>query len=542
VWGHIIEPGIGVFGGPLGADESLAIHAVEAYGGTYRPGHPRQMRTPPHSVLPEWNVPYWEPATPDTWVAPFDRNLPRLHRFSDLPSLPDPDLGPQASLPHHQQALDRQARERAKQVSLDGFRIVYDEATGQHRVQILWCESCSPEEDEWGDFCSSLSQTFTEMVPVIRGIAMACSYIPVLGTGAAFLINTTVNLAQGEDIDEAFLDGVGAALPGQPASGMAFQAARSILNGERVDKAAIQAGLAALPVDPAVRDAVGTAVEIAIRVAKGDSVSNIALSEFRDQLPESAQKAMDIARMMCNGENFGGLLSAEAMAAARDAAAQGEAAVNAYVAQAGFEKALELVEPALRDGIKAGIVAGVIEDKNRQFIGTFGSVPEQNVAANQSYLQQGQALVDAGAKYNGRLVSDILKGGRFSIVVDVFDALNGVWGKRALTYKDTGPWGSNERPMTDAWRRGFLVALGACHGSSQAGPGQTAVYQTMAEAGGRDGFDAGQAVAWWLTRHDIANLVHDPLERSHSGAVNAALAAFGETTDSPTRRRRSRPR
>ncbi len=129
----------------------------------------------------------------------------------------------------------------------------------------------------------------------------------------------------------------------------------------------------------------------------------------------------------------------------------------------------------------------------------FGSVPEKNVAVNETYFQKGQSLIASGAKYEGKLISDILKASSFRIAIDQFDALNGVWGKRTVTYKANGPWGSDERPLTDAWRRGFTIALGVCDGSSERGPGQTAVYQTVAEAGGRDGFDAGQAVAWWRT-------------------------------------------
>jgi hypothetical protein len=53
--------------------------------------------------------------------------------------------------------------------------------------------------------------------------------------------------------------------------------------------------------------------------------------------------------------------------------------------------------------------------------------------------------------------------------------------------------------ITDAWRRGFTIAIGVCEGSSKRGPGQDAAYQTMAEKAGRDGFDAGQAVQFSRT-------------------------------------------
>jgi len=58
----------------------------------------------------------------------------------------------------------------------------------------------------------------------------------------------------------------------------------------------------------------------------------------------------------------------------------------------------------------------------------------------------------------------------FTIAIDDFDALNGVWHKVVKTYQ-----------ITDGWRRGFAVAIGVCEGSSERGPGQTKVYQTLAE-------------------------------------------------------------
>jgi hypothetical protein len=44
---------------------------------------------------------------------------------------------------------------------------------------------------------------------------------------------------------------------------------------------------------------------------------------------------------------------------------------------------------------------------------------------------------------------------------------------------------------------------------SERGPGQLAVYQTLAETGGRDGFDAGQAVQYDRTLHGDLGIVSD---------------------------------
>jgi hypothetical protein len=541
VWSNLYDIGMGAIGGQVSDDEQAAISAVENYGGTFRAGHPSQLIPMEHTNLVGWNRPIFMSES-DSWGPPFNRDLPRLNCFADLPSLPNPDVGPQNGLPHHQQTLDYQARERAKQVPFTNFRIVFDDATGRHTVQILWCESCRPEADPWDDFVSNLSMTFNEMVPVIRGIAMVCSYIPVLGTGVAFLINTATSLAQGQSVDAACLDGIGLALPGQPVSGAAFTAVRSLINGDRIDKLAIEAALTTLNVDPLVRDAVGTAVEIAIGIAKGNQITDIALEQFRDRLPEAGKKAMDIARRACAGENVGGILSEETMAAARNAAAQGEDAVNSFIAQAGFDNAMGDLPAELQGAVKTGIMVGVIESKDKQFVGTFGSVAETNAPVNETYLQKGQRLIESGAKYAGVLLSDIVRGSTFTITIDAVDALSGAWGKQTMRYKAEGPWAADERPLTDAWRRGFTIALGVCQGSSARGPGQTAVYQTMAEAGGRDGFDAGQAVAWWMTAHDLLNLVESPTETISGSAASSILEGLaGQTSIAKVRHRRFTP-
>jgi hypothetical protein len=501
-WDYLYEGGTGGVGGPLSDDEKCAVSAVENYGGTLRTGHPPQLMPMEHTNLVDWNRPIFMAAA-DSWVAPFDRALPRLPSFADLPSLPNPDAGPGNGLPHHQQTLDYEARERIKRLPMTDFRIRYHEATGQHRVQILWCRGCGP--DLWEQFCADLSRTYTDMIPVIRGIAMVCSYVPVFGGAVSFVIQTTVSLTEGRSFDAAFLDGVGGALPGQPASGMAFAAARSMINGDRIDKIAFDTAMSALHVEPQWSEVIGTAIEIAVDVAQGKPIAAIALDELRKQLPETGRHAMDLARRACNGENIGVLLSAEAMAAAHAAVDQGEAAVGSYVAQAGFQGALDVLPQQLQDAVKAGLVVGVIEAHSKPFVGTFGSVPEKNVVVNESHLEKGQRLIAAGAKYNGKLLSEILAGDSFTIGVDQPDALSGTLVHRMIEYRASGPWAANQRPLTDAWRRGFTIAIGVCEGSSQAGPGQTAVYQSMAEAGGRDGFDAGQAVAWWITKRDFAH-------------------------------------
>ena len=103
--------------------------------------------------------------------------------------------------------------------------------------EFLWCQKCeTPVEATWSDVLEAL--------PIAaRGIAMIASYVPVYGTALSLIINTTVSLAEGESIDQSLLDGIGGALPGQPTSGMVFNAGVAIGKGERLDHIAIDVPL-----------------------------------------------------------------------------------------------------------------------------------------------------------------------------------------------------------------------------------------------------------------------------------------------------------
>ena len=123
----------------------------------------------------------------------------------------------------------------------------------------------------------------------------------------------------------------------------------------------------------------------------------------------------------------------------------------------------------------------------------------------------------------------IRKAATFNIVIDFFDALNGVWTTRPMTYA-----------VTDAWRRGFTIAIGVCEGNSQRGPGQLAVYQTLAEEGGRDGFDAGQAVQFDRTLHgDLGNVSEVAILKTDRSLLGLQQSVPNFVGLSPTRRWRS---
>ena len=332
---------------------------------------------------------------------------------------------------------------------------------------------------------------------------MIAANVPVFGTALSLVINATVSLAEGKPIDQSLLDGIGGALPEQPASGMAFNAAVAIGRGERLDQVALDA----LPLDKSVKDVLKVADEVVAGIASGQAVTDVAFSALRDRLPPEAQKGMEFARRIVNGENVPEMMldeaeqivvngiRSDAQTLLDEAKDQGAAAMSAaqvkvdalfnqYAAECGYQMALDRLSNEARASVQLGFAGGRAL-RARPFVGTFSSVPETNAAQHESFKTKGETLIASGINNRNRLVSDILKGSTFTIVIDFFDALNQVWTKRSMTYN-----------ITDAWRRGFTIAIGLCEGMSERGPGQLAVYQTLAEVGGRAGFDAGQAVQY----------------------------------------------
>ncbi len=391
--------------------------------------------------------------------------------------------------------------------------------------EFLWCQKCETFlELAWSDFLDAL--------PIAaRGIAMVASNIPVFGTALSLVIDTTVSLAEGEPIDQSVLDGIGGALPEQPTSGMVFNAAVAIAKGERLDLVAIDA----LPFDNSVKDVLKVADEVVFNVMSGQAVSDVLYKTLRDRLPPEAQLGMDYARRVVNGENIPQMVlddaeqavlnavrnnaqtildsargqSADAVSAARSKV---DALFNQYAVECGYQMALDRLPTDARGWIQLGFAGGsVLRGNAPPFVGTFGSVPESHTAQNDSYHTKGEKLIATGIKYHNRPVSEILKGSIFSIVIDFFDTLNNTWTKRPMTYR-----------ITDAWRRGFTVAIGLCEGMSQRGPGQLAVYQTLAEVGGRAGFDAGQAVQYNRTLGGDLGLV--PSQSIKAEVTNLRLA------------------
>jgi hypothetical protein len=186
------------------------------------------------------------------------------------------------------------------------------------------------------------------------------------------------------------------------------------------------------------------------------------------------------------GEEYVAAVKAAALTAARE----GQDAVRKFLAETGYQGALESLPTELRNAFTAGILAGQIERiQQRSF-----STEELDKPSNDRYAQRGRVIIASGATWMnaaGRQVplSEIRNGSTWRMTVRVFDPLSGQTVNRVETYV-----------IDEPWRRGFDVALGSSEGKTVDDPGQQAVRASLVVMPAMRGFDVGQAIQHARTR------------------------------------------
>lgn len=364
-----------------------------------------------------------------------------------------------------------------------------------HQGVTVWCDWCeSPGEQ----LLSGLAYAGNEVSPVIEAIALAASYVPVLGTAISFMLTTALNLAKGQSIDEAALDGIGAALPGQPASGIAYDAARSLARGEPLDQIVIQS----LPIDDGTKRAASTALNIVKAIVNGQAITEPLLNGFYVELPPEGKKAMDAARRLLRGDDAGQIAvdqldnfaelkgDIERLNAmkeqARNALAAGPEAQRAFIAQAGYQGAMTDMDPKVAAAITMGFIGGRTE-VNRALEAKGFTTAERNPQTLDEFAAKGQLIINSGAIYTDpktgivKSLAAIRAAKAYTITrKERFDAVSG----RMLT----GEW-PETIPMTGLSRRGFDIGIGAAEGQSEDGPGKQNLRSSLTLLEAQKGFD-----------------------------------------------------
>ncbi len=317
----------------------------------------------------------------------------------------------------------------------------------------LWCSAC---KDEYA--------FFTEVVaPFLHAVAGIIAYVPVFGTAVAFVLNSAVSLAEGKRIDQALLDSARGALPGQPASTMAFDAAVAIAQDQPIDNVLIDA----LPIDEQVKNCCKSAARVMRALAAGQPISDVTIQEIYYQLPPASQKVMQTAQRIANGENVGDIAAQEGAAYLVGASKE---SINEYLANAGYQELLNHVPPDIRDGINAGFALG------------YAMKAQRGAPIGTMTLGRAERAVD-------RTRNDGLVERGLSIALDNPE----IQKRRAL---------SRFLPQittNDDWRRGFDIGTAVAQGSSANGPGQEAVRDSLGGIAARNGFAAARDLQYRIT-------------------------------------------
>ncbi len=362
---------------------------------------------------------------------------------------------------------------------------------GGHRALTLWCKPCSTSGE---DFVEALNSVGDELATGMRVFAMVISYVPVFGTACSFVINAAVTLAQGEGVDQALLDAVGGALPGQPLSKMAFDSVRAIAEGKPIE----EVGIALLPVDDTTKKTLTTAARIIRSIADGEKITDVALTQLRNQLPPAGQKALDVAKRVANGENVGAIAADLAAQEAKNSpfgqmasqtyesymaqvsAMQAEyvkirntpGAVNSFVAQSAYQGASDSLPPALRDALAAGALAGAARTMASIEMGGF-SIAEMDPRTLDAWEAKGRAIINSGARYRpdldynspfNILLSD-LRAGKTPITAYYHERWDSITN---TTSKEE--WSETFLIDSDLRRRGFDIGVGVAEGWTEKRP------------------------------------------------------------------------
>lgn len=294
-----------------------------------------------------------------------------------------------------------------------------------------WCRGCSTVLEQVRDGFEEGGPAFISL------IAAVASFIPGLGTAVAVVLRAGLSLAEGQDIDDAFIEGCKAAIPGGVVAEMAFNAGQAALRGESLE----DIGIDALPLSSTIKDAIKVGLQIAEQIASGTPIAKILLDQAYAALPEYGQRAVDIAVAIEDGRSPAEII---------------------------VEQTQRDLPPWLQVGLTAGMAVGFAQNLQAnvtpQGIGALGRI--DTAPGNDELARRGSIMVraDSLAWHQSRLLS---------------------WPPQKVT--------------NDEWRRGYFIGTAVSYGYSLAGPGQDVVRATMKSISEFNGFDAARALQYKQT-------------------------------------------
>jgi hypothetical protein len=150
----------------------------------------------------------------------------------------------------------------------------------------------------------ALVHSFKDQVADIKTLApyaqTVISFVPGVGPGVSGALAASLAIANGHPLSEALVMGIKGAIPGGQLAQSAFGAASSLAQGKGLDQAALDA----LPMSDDQREALHTALSVAGKVAKGQKVQDIVLTEALGKLPPEVAKAVHVGLAVGHAANI----------------------------------------------------------------------------------------------------------------------------------------------------------------------------------------------------------------------------------------------
>ena len=129
------------------------------------------------------------------------------------------------------------------------------------------------------------------------------SVVPAVGPGVNAAIGAGLALASGQPISAALAEGVKSALPGGPLAKSVFSATQAVVQG----KSPINVAMSALPLDANSKKALGMAVDVTSRIAKGQRVDKALLAQADKALtllPKDVTKAFQVSAALTEAQRL----------------------------------------------------------------------------------------------------------------------------------------------------------------------------------------------------------------------------------------------
>jgi hypothetical protein len=298
------------------------------------------------------------------------------------------------------------------------------------------------------------------------------------GQAAATSFDAGVSIAQGKGADQVVVDVTRSYINqmGGSAALAAFDTGIALGYGKTLQ----EAGYVGLQTFVRGNDGMEKVLNFVEQVGRAKNLGMALQESLESDLAHDFLRAVNVGGISADVD----IVLKPCIDAIRDNAALLQSPAGALAKEWGIDEAIIREAQALMRSGNGNIDEGMLTNLKKRQIGPMFDFSEHNASTNDGYAAKGRSIINSGAKWKGRLLSDIVNSNVFWIITGVLKG--GV----------EMPHIEREQVMfeiDDAWKRGFEIAIGFCEGSWVVDAEQQRVETSLSPAT-KGGFTAGQEV------------------------------------------------